>query len=363
MVTICLNMIVKNEAPIIARCLASVKPFIDHWVIVDTGSSDDTPAVIERAMAGVPGRVEHRPWVNFGHNRAEALALAQPLADYTMVIDADEVMEAPPGFTMPALTKGAYYVTIANQDHDGFRFIRPQLFANRLPWTYQGVLHEAAVCAEPYDHEVLDGVVFRGHFDGARNQTTEDRKYALDALTLERALLDEPNNARYQFYLAQSYRDSGQRERAVEAYKKRVAMGGWDEEVFYSKYQIAEISTRLQGATPAEITALYLDAYQARPSRAEPLYGLACYFRFREQFALAALFAEKAAAMTPPADVLFTDRSIYDWRALDEFAVSAYWAGHRAAAAKANRELLSRDALPERERSRIEENLGFCDAA
>ena len=40
--TICLTMIVRNEAPTIARCLAGVRRFIDTWVIVDTGSSDGT---------------------------------------------------------------------------------------------------------------------------------------------------------------------------------------------------------------------------------------------------------------------------------------------------------------------------------
>ena len=37
--TICLNMIVKNERPVIERCLNSVKEKIDYWVIVDTGST------------------------------------------------------------------------------------------------------------------------------------------------------------------------------------------------------------------------------------------------------------------------------------------------------------------------------------
>ena len=40
--TICLNMIVRNEAPVIRRCLDSVMPIIDSWVIVDTGSTDGT---------------------------------------------------------------------------------------------------------------------------------------------------------------------------------------------------------------------------------------------------------------------------------------------------------------------------------
>ncbi|MCJ2050481.1 glycosyltransferase, partial [Methylobacterium sp. J-070] len=48
-------MIVKNEAHVIRRCLESVRPIIDHWVIVDTGSTDGTEEVIRAALADVPG--------------------------------------------------------------------------------------------------------------------------------------------------------------------------------------------------------------------------------------------------------------------------------------------------------------------
>jgi glycosyltransferase involved in cell wall biosynthesis len=68
-------MIVRDEALVIDRCLSSVAPFIDYWVIVDTGSTDNTPVLVEKTLAGIPGELHHRPWKNFGHNRTEALEL------------------------------------------------------------------------------------------------------------------------------------------------------------------------------------------------------------------------------------------------------------------------------------------------
>lgn len=48
-----LNMIIKNEAPVITRCLASVKHWLDHWVIVDTGCAQ---GIVREFMQGIPAR-------------------------------------------------------------------------------------------------------------------------------------------------------------------------------------------------------------------------------------------------------------------------------------------------------------------
>ena len=74
---LCLNMIVKNEAHVIRRCLDSVRPHITHWVIVDTGSTDGTQALIRDHFRDIPGALHERPWRDFGHNRTEALELAR----------------------------------------------------------------------------------------------------------------------------------------------------------------------------------------------------------------------------------------------------------------------------------------------
>ncbi len=162
---------------------------------------------------------------------------------------------------------------------------------------------------------------------------------------LEQALRDEPGNTRYAFYLAQSLRDAGRLQESREAYRRRAAMGGWDEECWFAVFQVAVLTERLDGP-PHEVREAYLAAYAQRPARAEPLCELARYHRLRSEFALAHLYAQQAARMPRPADILFVDAGVYAWRSLDELAVSAFYVqafeqGPRGTAEAAARAALS----------------------
>src|SRR5579871_1898388 len=208
--SVCLCMIVKNEAPVIRRCLSSVRPLIDYWVIVDTGSSDGTQAIIREHFTDVPGELHERPWVDFAHNRSEALALARPRAAYSLIIDTDDALEMPAGFVLPPLDQDSYLLDIQDV---AIRYQRIQLVRNTLPWCYKGVLHEFLVADGATSQGHLPIVMRRNH-DGARRRDPET--YRKDARVLEEALAKETDpffRQRYTFYLAQSYRDCGEKEK------------------------------------------------------------------------------------------------------------------------------------------------------
>lgn len=353
---VCLSMIVKDEAHVIGRCLASIRPFIDTWVIVDTGSTDATSEVIEEALAGVPGELVHRPWVDFGHNRTEALDLAQGRADYALVIDADEVWHAPEGFAIPQeLADG---VQVRHVTPDGTTFYLTTLMRLDRPWRYEGVLHEVATCDGPHTVERLVGPSITGHFDSARNQRPVRDKYLADAAVLRAAVERDPGNARNVFYLAQSFRDAGELDDAIEWYGARVRLVGWAEESWYAMYQIARLRER-RGDPAAEVINAYLASVDARPQRAEPLCDLARVNRALGRFAVARLFAEVAVARSRPDDILFLDEGAYGWRAKDELSLAAYYSGDSATAAAIGEALVADPAVPERDRERIRVNLGF----
>jgi hypothetical protein len=284
------------------------------------------------------------------HNRNEALQLAGRQSKFLLFIDADETLYVPPQFEWPTLSGVAYRFEC---EYDQVHYQRNALVATHLSWRWCGVLHEYLDSTHPHVWEVLQGPKIRVNHDGARAR--DPSTYLRDIEVLENALIEDPSNTRYVFYLAQSLRDSGQIPSSRERYLERANMGGWEEERWCAQFRAAQLSESL-GLGPEQIRDEYLAAYQARPSRAEPLYELARYHRGLAQYALAHLYAQQAAAIPYPSDTLFVDASVYAWRALDELAVASSFVGFLSQGREAMLKLLSSTKLPAEHRARIESN-------
>jgi cellulose synthase/poly-beta-1,6-N-acetylglucosamine synthase-like glycosyltransferase len=348
-------MIVKDEAHVIGRCLTSVRPYLHHWVVVDTGSTDGTQELVRELLADIPGLLLEQPWVDFGTNRSQALAAARPHTAYTLMIDADETFDVPEGFDWPDLTADS--VQLRHRTGNVI-YWRKTLFANRLAWGYLGVLHEYPEAPGEESTVRLTEPEVVGFYDGGRSQGLSTvEKYARDARVLAAALLVEPDNTRYQYYLARSYRDSEQADLAEAAFRRRAERGGgFDEEIYDSLFEVARCTER-RAADFHTVLAAYLTAWEARPGRAEPLAALARFCRQEQRWALGRMFAAQALTIPLSDDELWIDEEVYRWRRLDEFAVCSSWTGHWAESAAACEALLGGDALPVHERDRVESNL------
>lgn len=354
--TLCLNMIVKDEAHVIQRCLTSVLPLIDSWAIVDTGSSDGTQDVIRKLLGHLPGELVERPWVDFAHNRNEALQLAHGRAEYALLMDADNELAVDNPDRFDNLTDEAYRVEFVLGET---RYFQSLLVRLDVSWQWRGVLHEALYADQEVSYGILPGVQVLERREGARSLRPQAEKYAEDVAVLIQGLKKEPHNSRYVFYLAQSYRDAGQLEKALRTYVKRSEMGGWDEEVYYSLLQAAVLSERLS-LNDDVVVGRYLAAYEARPQRAESLTYLTRYYREHgKRWASAHLMAQAAIATPRPSDILFVDESVYSWRALDEYAIACYWTGRYEESARVCQELLVGGAVPDEHVARVKGNLEF----
>ena len=353
---ICLNMIVKDEAPVIGRCLAALRGFVDQWVIVDTGSTDGTPDLVRQHLDGLPGRLHYRPWRHFEHNRNEALDLAlrelRPV-DYLFFIDADETLALAPDWRRPPLSADAYQLQC---HYEQLVYARTALVPARLPWRWRGVVHEGLYADVPTQTATLTGAVVQVAHDGARSR--DPQTYRKDAALLEDALRADPANARNVYYLAQSLRDAGELARSRDVYRQRAAMSGWEEEAWHAQYQAALLTDRL-GDAPAEVAFAYQQAYARRPGRAEPLLQLARWHRLRGEHVLALLFARQALTLSRPDDILFIEESVYRWQVLDEVSVSAWYAGAKAEGRQATERLLAIADIPPEVRGRALQNAKF----
>lgn len=356
---ICLNMIVKNESHVITRCLGSVKPLIDSWIIVDTGSTDGTQGIIKEFMKDIPGELFERPWVNFEHNREEALQLAKKSkvakAEYILFMDADDYLARDPSFKMPELTHD-YYLMVTRSS--GSEHYLPRLIKTKLDWHWHDVLHEYVQALDARTGVKLEGIenVYTG--EGARSKDPE--KYKKDARILEEALKKQPNNARYMFYLGRSYQGAKEPEKALENYEKRVKMGGWPEEVFWSYLQIARLRDELQQDSK-KVEASYLQAFKYRPTRIEPLYNLVSKYRQDGEYQKGYELAKVALEIKRPTDTLFLEQWIYDYGMLFEYSICAYWVGHYEDSLKACDRMLAMKNLPEDFRSYVVQNRAFAE--
>jgi len=310
--TICLGMIVKNEALNIKQTLEAVKPIIDYWVICDNGSTDNTKEIILETMKGIPGELIDRPWVNFGYNRSEVALLTKDKADYSLMLDADFTVELN-GFDKNSLVADQYDLLI---HWVGTGFYNPLLFSNHLSWKSVGIMHEYWYAEQVKLREKLPSLNLNHDRHGAARP-----KGIHDLKLLEQGVIDEPNNARYYFYLANTYRDVGEYKKAIDTFIKRISMGGWNEEIFYSKYQIGYCYELMNELDKAKLA--YLDAWEYRPSRAEPLCKLAAICRRKGEYQQAYFFANKGMEIPYSNDIIFVNIPTYEYVLRFERSIAA----------------------------------------
>ena len=266
--TICLNMIVKDEAHIITDTLEKLtnKIIFKYYVICDTGSSDDTIILIETFFKNknIPGEIFIHKWEDFGHNRSLALEKAYGKSDYVLIFDADDSIEGK--FVLPELTHDAYMLKFGDSCNS---YERMCLVKNNIKWKYIGVLHEYISCDQPIskgyilgDYHVISG--------RTSSRNSDPQKYLKDAIILENAYAkalkkgDSITN-RYVYYCANSYLDAGDKDNAIKWYKMTLKSNGWFDERYNSCLKLYDLTNDQQ---------YLIQSFHHNPRRVEGIFYL-----------------------------------------------------------------------------------------
>jgi glycosyltransferase involved in cell wall biosynthesis len=351
-------MIVKNEAANLSRLFNSVKDFIDYFVIVDTGSTDNTKEVIESFKDIVPGELHEMDWVNFGWNRSESIKLTKGKTDYVLLLDGDDTINIKDIKSFKdSLSGDGYHI-----HHTGsLDYTLPRLITSAHDWRFVGVTHEYITSPQGSNFKDQRELTITHHADGG----CRSDKFTRDIQLLEQGLIDEPDNARYVFYLAQSYKDVGQWDKAFEAYKKRASMGGWPEEVYYCYYQMvnAQIYLSKQGVnTEGAMLEYLMKGIEVNPERVEALYAVIRHYRTTQQYTKAMVYARHGLMISYPYNQkLFIEKDIYDWKLLDEISICQYWVGDYWECRSNCKKLLTSGLLPTSEMKRVQSHIEFCE--
>ena len=140
-----LCMIVKNEERSLARCLDSVARLAPEVVIVDTGSTDQTPAI----AGSYDAKVITFDFTVVDFARARNHALSQANGRWILALDADETLDPP---SVPLIQElvahdenaGYYFRRLNHHSHaqEAIPDYAIRLFPNRPAYRYRGRVHE-----------------------------------------------------------------------------------------------------------------------------------------------------------------------------------------------------------------------------
>ena len=146
--TISVCLIVKNEEACLVRCLESLKCIADEFVIVDTGSSDDTKDIASKYTT----KIYDLEWTD-DFAAARNFAFSKCGCDYIYSADADEIIAPQSQDKLVKLksvldpsidivqflyTNQLEYNTTYNFDSE----LRPKLYKRLRPFVWEGEVHE-----------------------------------------------------------------------------------------------------------------------------------------------------------------------------------------------------------------------------
>lgn len=272
--SLCLSMIVKNESKIITRLFDSVLPIIDSYCICDTGSTDNTIELIEKYFQNknISGKIIKEEFKNFSYNRNVALTACYGLSDYILLLDADMVLEIH-DFNKNIISN---YDTITFlQGTHSFYYQNIRIIKNNGLYKYVGVTHEYLNC--PSQNKNLDISLSQVFILDIGDGGSKKNKYERDIKLLLEDIDKNPSNERSVFYLANSYYDSKNFNEAIHFYTKRIELGGWYQEVWYSYYRLGLCYKQILNFEKAICT--WLNAYDYFPERLEGIYEIIKYYR------------------------------------------------------------------------------------
>ncbi len=260
--TVGLLTITYDEPDTLPAMLASVRDVIDGPTIgLHIGERDETAEILR----GFDGAEVHRAkWANFDGSWNALFKLAKGRADRFLYMQANSVLVR----EGPLTDLGKIPCFMLRYRRQMYEYRLPNLLRGDIAWSINAPVHGFLEPTFEAERQPLDAfVVQESDADGRRPEKT-----ARYLPIIEKMVAENPEDARAAYYLARTLQEVGRYEEALEAYDRRLRMGGWDEELWHAHYMkgLCQMVMGLEGEGRLTLIAAYL----RRPTRAEPLWML-----------------------------------------------------------------------------------------
>ena len=290
-----LVMIVKNSGEEIIPMLESVKKFIDHWTILDTGSTDTTKENIIKIMSDVPGKLHdgkelfEDPFVDFSTARNRALDLATSKCEFSIMLD--DTYHIVNGKDLRKSLKrkrkgDAFYIVISDNErsYPSIRVLR-----TKAKLRYKHKIHENVDCEVS---GIVEGTI--NDVDSAYMQRRSGERLDSDITLLIEELEKYPGDRRLLIHLARSFVLKGEKKKSMEIFTQIIDGNEIDPMDYESRFAVIQhkndIRNDLEKIT--ELAELY-------PEEIEPAYLMALCMKSQNELEQAFGWILKAANAQP----------------------------------------------------------------
>ncbi|MBN1758843.1 MAG: glycosyltransferase, partial [Chitinispirillaceae bacterium] len=271
-------MIVKNEAAVLDRCLASIRDVADELIVADTGSTDDTVAIARNYNAVVVSA----PWMD-DFSAARNVSIDHAHGTWILWLDADDVV---PSESLPviaqlksALPDRVYGFIVRNErpGGTGTEFNQARMFPNRRDLRFERRIHEqimpSALRAGLRLEQSEAVVEHHGYVEPAMVKQKAQRNVRL----LLREYAEVPPDIVTAIEIADSCTLMGDDEQASRWYRYVLQLPEVKSEspvlAAHAGYGLGVIASKRERFT--EAMELFREALRLTPWRTDVLYGMA----------------------------------------------------------------------------------------
>ena len=226
-----------NNEDIVGDALRSVVDWVDTLLLIDTGITDQSINVA-RKIVGEKLVVRKYEWCNdFSEARNLSLEMASDLgADWALTIDTDERMlfddcNGPDDLKAKLDTNPdvkSWLVSTSDNVYSKERFTR---VPSKLQWN--GRTHEALCGCGPNEQQVFPHCRF---WELQKSDEAMQFKLERDLRILLEETDQDPESARWWYYLGQTCRGLSLHRKAIDAYKRCAELSTWKEEAAWACY-------------------------------------------------------------------------------------------------------------------------------